>query len=178
MIRLNLGCGEARINDFINIDLNEDFKPDLVLNFITNRLPYEDESVNEIVMFHTIEHIEKRFHASILREIHRVLKKDGVFFISFPEFSKILQNWLENKLGDRVFWEATIYGRQTSKGDYHVSAIDTDDFTFVLRQNGLSPVNAVPEPLDDYNTIMRCVKSTPATLYERVIYDDMTSILK
>ena len=61
MLKLNLGSGSNKIDGFINIDLNPDNKPDLVAN-ILEPLPYNDGSIDEIVLFHTIEHIQKRLH--------------------------------------------------------------------------------------------------------------------
>jgi len=177
-MKLNLGCGSNKIDGFINIDVNEAFKPDLVHDFVLSPLPYEAGSAEEIVLFHTIEHIEKWKHPNLLSEIRRVLRDNGLFFVSFPEFSCILQNWLENKRGDRQFWEHTIYGRQSSKADYHVSAMDTDDFTEVLRTYGFKVLRAEREPLEDYNTIIKCMKAPASIPYERVVYEDMVSILK
>ena len=104
-MKLNLGSGSGKLDDFINVDINPDNKPDLVAN-ILERLPYEDSSIEEICLFHTIEHIEKRKHPNLFLEIRRLLTPTGLFCISYPEFSKIAQFWLDNKYGDRDFWEA------------------------------------------------------------------------
>src|ERR1700685_3625005 len=85
-IRLNLGCGSQVIAGYIGIDCEKSAKPDVLLDFTKVPLPYKDCSVEEIVMFHTIEHIPKKFHRFIFQECFRVLKKGGQFLLSYPDF--------------------------------------------------------------------------------------------
>jgi len=47
-------------------------------------LPLEDESVDVIVSFETIEHVSEEVQIEFLKEIRRVLKKDGYLIISTP----------------------------------------------------------------------------------------------
>jgi len=177
MLKLNLGSGSAKLDDFVNIDINEDNKPDLVHN-ILERLPYPDSSIDEIVLFHTIEHIEKWKHKNLFLEIRRLLKPDGLFCISYPEFSKIAQHWLDNKYGDRDFWEATIYGRQLFKEDYHVTAIDSTALRVKLKECGLQMISFKPEPNQEFNTMAYCKVDVPYVEYEIGMLNDMLTICK
>ena len=177
MPKLNLGSGSNKIDGFINIDINEENKPDLVHDILT-RLPYADSSCEEIVLFHTIEHIEKWKHKALFIEIRRLLVPTGLFILSYPEFSKICQFWLDNKYGDRDFWEATIYGRQLFKEDYHVAAIDSTDLRVRLKEAGLNMLSFKPEPNQEHNTMAYCAVDIPYVNYEIGILNDMTSICK
>ncbi|WP_342757077.1 methyltransferase domain-containing protein [Kineothrix sedimenti] len=47
-------------------------------------LPLEDNSVDIIVSFETIEHVAEELQVGFLREIGRVLKKDGILVMSTP----------------------------------------------------------------------------------------------
>jgi SAM-dependent methyltransferase len=159
VIKLNLGCGDNKIEGFINIDKNEVCKPDLVFDFIQYKFPFEDNSVEEVVLFHCIEHIEEKFQESVLEEIHRVLKMDGTFLVSFPEFLKCSENYRVNYKGMREFWKATIYGRQSGPGDYHVTLMDSPFFVLKLECLGFRVANVCPESEEDnYNTLIECVK--------------------
>lgn len=169
---LNLGCGDNKIPDCLNVDINESLHPDQVLDF-TKSLSYADETFENVLFFHTIEHIPKKYHPFILSEIRRVLKKNGYFYCSYPEFKKCAQNYIDNHKGQREFWEATIYGRQRDKFDYHVALMDTEIFSNLLRDVGLEPVAAWPEPDEPYYTIVRCLRSKPLKTYEEVILEEV-----
>src|SRR5216683_2682763 len=113
-IRLNLGAGSSRIPGYLSVDVESSVKPDVVCNFTKDRLPYKDNEIQEILFFHTIEHIERKYHKFI--------------------FSEIVQNWLDNKNGQREFWEHTVYGLQRYPSDFHVVAMHTPHFKLLLEE--------------------------------------------
>jgi predicted SAM-dependent methyltransferase len=164
---LNLGCGKGKIRGAVNIDINSDVGPDLVHD-IRTPLPYDKETVDEVVLYHTIEHIEKSQHDTIFIDIWRVLKPDGLFILTYPEFSTCVNNWLSNDRGMRDFWEATIYGAQRYPSDYHVCAIDTVTLVQRLINMGFSLVKHCSEPAEPYNTILKVKKDILLT-YEDVL---------
>lgn len=47
-------------------------------------IPIEDKSIDVIVSFETIEHIDEQMQKNALKEYKRVLKDDGILFISSP----------------------------------------------------------------------------------------------
>ncbi len=78
MLKLNLGCGNNLLDGFVNID-KYDKAADVMADICY--LPYEDESVDEIVAYQIIEHLpywQTSFgeHSSPLffEECYRVLK--------------------------------------------------------------------------------------------------------
>jgi hypothetical protein len=172
MKSLNLGCGAAKISGADNVDINPDCKADLIFDF-KKPFPLESGIYDEVYLFHVIEHIEKKYHLQLFTEIRRVMKDDGTLFVSYPEFSKIVANWLVNKNADRTFWEATIYGRQSWSSDYHVCAMDTLDFKQYLYERGLNVISHLPEPIDQFNTICKIVKSEAPITYEEVVYNEV-----
>jgi predicted SAM-dependent methyltransferase len=82
-IKLNLGCGLNYQPGYINIDDRSEVEPDSVFN-ICNGLPYEDNSVDEIRAYDFMEHIPQDGVIFVMQEIHRVLKKEGIFDFSIP----------------------------------------------------------------------------------------------
>ena len=143
--KLNLCCGDVKWEGFCNIDMNPDLEPDKVIDIRYSALPFDSSSINEVLFMHAIEHIEKRFHKDILYEINRVLKTGGKLVLAYPEFQKVIENWIKDYKGKRDFWEACVYGRQMHKGDYHVCAIDTEEFKEILFQLGFSDFHATVE---------------------------------
>ncbi|MDQ3387656.1 MAG: methyltransferase domain-containing protein, partial [Actinomycetota bacterium] len=79
-VRLNIGAGQTYIPGFINIDISS--KADIVLDLGRDQLPFEDNSVDLIFSYHTLEHVPNYLFA--LSEIHRVLKNGGAFLVGLP----------------------------------------------------------------------------------------------
>ena len=169
---LNLGCGETKITGAVNVDVNPSTGCDLTFD-IKKPFPLEDKSFDKVCLFHCIEHIEKNFHFPVFKEIHRVLIDGGTLLLAYPEFSEILQNWLNNALCDREFWEATIYGRQKYPGDYHYCGIHTPNLIEELRGIGFKIERHGPEPSQTFNTMMVCTKGEPLPTYEEVLYKEI-----
>ena len=168
MLRLNIGCGINKLPDFINIDSDSSVEPDLVLD-VTKGLPYQDDSVDKIYFSHTIEHIVERYHGIILEEFWRVLIPGGMLFISYPEFTVVAQNYIDNVHGNRDYWKATIYGRQLNDKDFHVALMDTRYLEVILKQIGFDPIHSKPEPKNPYNSMIKCFKSKQQMTYEDVL---------
>jgi SAM-dependent methyltransferase len=169
---LNLGCGEAKITGATNVDVNPITGCELVFD-IKKPFPLADKSYDKVCFFHCIEHIEKIHHFGVFKEIHRILDDKGILLISYPEFSTIIQNWLSNRLSDRHFWEATIYGRQKYEGDYHYCGIHTPNLKEELAGIGFQVEFCFPEPTQAHNTVMKCIKTEPLPTYEEILHREV-----
>lgn len=172
-LRINLGCGTNKLPDFVNVDAEPSCKPDLLWDFVKKPLPYSAGIAEEITMFHTIEHIAKPLHRMILAEIWRLLQPGGQLFISYPEFTKVYENWKSNYRGNREFWENTIFGRQLYSGDAHVCIMHTPHFIHTLRASGFTEIASCPEIKEPFNTVVSCQKGQKAISYENLIKSDM-----
>lgn len=100
MTRLDIGSGQhpkwsnpywieklklsGQKEDWITIDINPDHKPDYVLDLEDNKLPADDNSVDEIFCWHCLEHLQPVAVASLVSEMYRVLKKGGKAHIGVP----------------------------------------------------------------------------------------------
>jgi len=156
-VQLNLGCGSSKITGAINVDLEEICKPDVIANFI-HSIPFGEEKIDKVFLFHTIEHIPEKSHHTIFSEIWRVLKIGGELLVSYPEFVKVAQNFIDNYRGMRGFWKNTIYGRQLYPSDFHVALMYTPEFIEYLKQEGFEILGTFPEPMEDFNTIVKARK--------------------
>jgi predicted SAM-dependent methyltransferase len=163
--RLNVGCGNNLIEGYINIDSEASLYPDIIAD-IKYGLPFDENSVQEILFFHTIEHIEEKYHEQILREFHRILEPEGTLLISYPEFITCAQNYIDNVYGMREFWKHTIYGLQRYQSDYHVSLMNSDEFVEKLQEFGYKDISYAPENKEPYNTILIAHKGATPLSYE------------
>ena len=169
-MKINLACGLTKLNGYVNVDANPEVKPDEVVNVGADFLPWKDQSCEEVVFFHAIEHIEKKYHATIFTEIHRILTPGGRLLLGYPEFGVCCKFWLENHLGKRDFWEACIYGRQCDPKDFHVSAMHTPEVMDLLRNIGFEDVAFKYEEDNPQYAILKAVKSNEKPLtYEETV---------
>ena len=173
MKSINLGSGDTKINGVESCDINNEFKTDHCFDLKVTPWPLPDSSYSEVYLFHTIEHIEKKFHGRIFDQVHRILREDGSFFLSFPEFEIIAKNWLENIRGQREHWEHNIYGLQRTSSDYHVCAMDSEETKDLLLKIGFKNISICAEQFYNHNTVIRCQKGIPQKSYEEVVYEDV-----
>lgn len=86
VVRLNLGCGEKRLRGYINVDLYG--TPDEYHDF--TKLPYPENSVDEILGVHILEHIFISKIEETLKNWYKVLKTGGRLILEMPDLKKIL----------------------------------------------------------------------------------------
>lgn len=169
-MKLNLGCGTSRFPGFINIDINKDLEPDFIVDLGKDNLPFESSTIDEIWCCHTLEHIVKKYHENLFLEIHRVLKLKSKLYLTFPEFSRCVDNWKINYKGQKDFWEATIFGRQTTRWDSHVCITEGKDISQRLTNFGFAVTTCVPESDNEpYNTLIAASKVRRIETRETVI---------
>ena len=98
MLKIDLGAGHLSSNkidrykrylgddynpsDYLKIDLQVVEGVDEICDFENEKLPLSENSVNEIVTIHTLEHIHNLDH--IIKECHRVLKPNCSLKIWVP----------------------------------------------------------------------------------------------
>ncbi len=85
-LKINLGCG---INVYDGWENYDKVPVDDRVKFIDLEklpLPFDDNSIDEIRMTNTFEHLHVNQHLFML-EIHRILKPDGFIFIRIPTWS-------------------------------------------------------------------------------------------
>jgi len=85
-MKLNLGCGEVKHDGYINVDKYDIFEPDVVQDLEKFPWAFEDNSVDEIIMHHVLEHLGQTTeeYMNILAELHRICKPDATIEIFVP----------------------------------------------------------------------------------------------
>lgn len=85
-VRLNLGCGDKLLPHYINIDaapIRDGRQPDLICD-ACDLTPFADNSVDEVLSVHLIEHIFPGEVPNAISEWIRVLKPGGRLVIECP----------------------------------------------------------------------------------------------
>lgn len=83
-MKLNLGCGHDKKKGYLNCDISSDINPDKVVD-LEKKLPFKDNSVDEILAEHVLEHI--RNFVPLMHRLHGVCKKGAKIKIKVPFYS-------------------------------------------------------------------------------------------
>lgn len=82
-MKINIGAGDIKLDDYITIDYDKSTNPDYALDVEKDNLPFEDGTVDAVVAHHILEHLgEGYFHC--LKELYRVCKHGAIIDIRVP----------------------------------------------------------------------------------------------
>ncbi|SUX30221.1 class I SAM-dependent methyltransferase [Chromobacterium vaccinii] len=86
MLKLNLGCGHDKRPGFVNVDSQAACQPDQVVDLEQFPWPWADDSVDEIVMSHVLEHLgaSTDIYLGIIKELYRVCVPNARVAITVP----------------------------------------------------------------------------------------------
>jgi SAM-dependent methyltransferase len=96
--KLNLGCGDKILPGYVNVDVaasRRGLKPDVLCD-LHKLTSFEDNTVDEILSVHVVEHFWRWEVVDVLREWVRVLKPGGVMILECPNLVSACQELLQN----------------------------------------------------------------------------------
>lgn len=98
MIRLNIGCGKRILPGYVNVDAVD--RPGVDRVAPADGLPFADQSADEVLAVHLVEHVFEWEVPGMLREWARVLRPGGRLVVEMPDAKKCARNLLEGKVAD------------------------------------------------------------------------------
>lgn len=112
-MRINAGCGDKLLEGYVNVDVapsRRGLKPDVLCDL--HRLSFEDETADEILSVHVVEHFWRWEVVGILKEWARVLKPGGRMVLECPNLERACLEFLADpglrsgpgKEGQRTMW--------------------------------------------------------------------------
>lgn len=119
-IKLHLGCGKDYRTGYVNVDLYVDEHTKVDQQFNANSIPYADNSVDEILALHVIEHFDFHESQKVLNEWYRVLRPGGKLVVETPDFLAACRDFVKGPEQKRlelynVFFAAPWIPGQTHK---------------------------------------------------------------
>jgi len=148
-MNLNLGCGNQRFENAINLDLTKNTMTDIDIQGNGIRLPFKEESFDKVFAFHVVEHMERKYIDLFLKGCWRVLKEDGKLVVAAPEAIEVLKRFLNNQFGRRWDWyHAIIFGRNLYDSDKHRCLIEEVDFRGRLMNAGFKDLKVAKSGID------------------------------
>lgn len=85
-MKLNLGCGQNRMAGYVNTDRQPAAEPDVVMDLEEFPWPFDDDSVEEVVADHVLEHTgrDPDVFIGIMQELYRVCRGGATIRIAVP----------------------------------------------------------------------------------------------
>lgn len=88
-MKLNLGCGSRRKDDFIGVDMTKTDAVDVVHDLRVRPWPFDPDSVEEVYCAHFIEHLTGEERIGFIDELYRVMQRGAQATIIAPYYSSI-----------------------------------------------------------------------------------------
>lgn len=92
---LHLGCGRKprMTSDMVTLDADPTLMPDVVCTLGVDPLPFVDDSVDQAIAIHVLEHIGRQGDTTgwfqFWEELYRVLKPNGTLTVESPLYSSV-----------------------------------------------------------------------------------------
>ncbi|MEK6748986.1 MAG: methyltransferase domain-containing protein [Pseudomonadota bacterium] len=114
IIRLNLGCGDKILSGYTNVDVapsRNGKTPDVICD-LHKLTPFEDDSVDEILSVHVVEHFWRWEIVDVLKEWVRIMKPGGKMIVECPNLLSACEEFLKDpdkfsgpgQEGQRTMW--------------------------------------------------------------------------
>jgi hypothetical protein len=86
IVRLNLGCGSKKLDGWVNVDKIAAAAPDQVVDLEALPWPWPDDSVDEVLLSHVLEHLgaETDVYLGIIKELYRICRDGARITIVVP----------------------------------------------------------------------------------------------
>ena len=86
-------------------------KPSLINHSLDKPLPLANESFDAIYSFHVAEHLSPRANDRFIRDVHRLLKPDGIYRASTPDLELLATDYLQRLHEQMAFASTENYAR-------------------------------------------------------------------
>ena len=152
-IKLHLGCGKLRLDNYLNVDITSEVAD--IKCSIDNLNIFNDNTIDEIYVSHALEHFSRREVLNVLLEWNRILKVGGTLRVAVPDFEKVVKMYNHVNLHDLLGF---LNGGQRDKYDIHYANYDFNCLKELLNTTGFVNVERYDafEFLGDKDDYSKC----------------------
>lgn len=115
MKKLHLGCGDKRIEGYVNVDIRPNTSVDLVSDL--RNLPFELNEFDVIYSCAVIEHFGRNEWLDLLQSWTKFLKPGGKIYLSTSDFDSISERYAKTKNLEELL--GLLIGGQKYEYDWH-----------------------------------------------------------
>lgn len=171
-MKLNIGCGNVPLKGWVNVDKFyypssaapqldhslverwEDTEESKWLYGDAIDLPFPDDTFDEVMIIHCLEHLDMEQGNLAIKSAHRVLKPGGTFDVELPDLLKaceLMPTVHITETGDNQPWHRVmglLYGavgeEHGGKGQYHLCGYTKEYLRFKLEERGFRDIKELP----------------------------------
>jgi predicted SAM-dependent methyltransferase len=139
--KLEIGSGNKPMEGYLHFDIRSDVNADVVGD--ARKLPFKDAEFKEIFTRFFLEHLFRSDAKKALKEMHRVLEKNGRLEIIVPNIEYFFKLFLE-ETGQKKEWALNkIYGFEKYGEDHHYFGYDEETLTNYLKEAGFKKIKRI-----------------------------------
>ena len=141
MDKLEIGSGNKPTPGYLHFDIRGDVNADVVGD--ATSLPFEENRFDEVFTRFFLEHLPRAQARIALKEMYRVLKKDGRLEIIVPNIAYFFKLFLE-ETGQKKEWALNkIYGFENYEEDHHYFGYDAETLSKFLEEAGFVKIKQI-----------------------------------
>ncbi len=139
--KLEIGSGAKPKEGYLHFDIRDIEQTDIVGD--AKNLPFDDNSFSEVFSRFFLEHLMRKDAKIVLKEIYRVLKKEGKIEIIVPNLAYFARLYLE-ETGQKKEWALNkIYGFENYLEDHHFFGYDKETLEKFLVEAGFKNIKKI-----------------------------------
>lgn len=141
--KVQLGAGNSNSKEFINIDAFQTDTADIICD-ITERLPFDDNTIEEFYSHHVLEHLTVKELDGLLDDIYRCLKPGGKFISVLPDFEKAAMQFIR---GENLYnatgsiWGCATLGWKPREAHIHMYGWTKNSLTKKLQEHNFTIIS-------------------------------------
>lgn len=148
-LKLDIGSSIERVEGYTSVDL---YMPAEIRDDVTKLEQFTNESVEEVRVYHLLEHLKTDDVPIALGQIFRVLKPHGKIEIEVPDLVWLLEDFLNTPEMERWGWKLqTLFGMQNHEGEFHRTGFSGPRLRQLLIRAGFEDVVSVCKFNEKYN---------------------------
>jgi hypothetical protein len=139
--KLNIGCGFDKRLDHMNVDIDPNCNPDLLLDPNGNMDALPRNYFSEVLARDVLEHFPRNQSLRNLLEWNELLVATGILKLVTTDILSVAQKLKENKTyADHHGWTICLFGNQVQFGDYHLTGFTEITLQVLLSAAGFEVV--------------------------------------
>ena len=137
--KLNLGCGWDHREGYLNVDIHDFHKPDLVAD-VTNLEMLPSGAYSEVIAQDVLEHLPRQSTVEVLREWSRLLRPGGTLHLRVPsviDLAELMRRPENQTIEQQELFIQCLFGTQAYTEDCHYTTFTEPLLRHYLAQAGL-----------------------------------------